>query len=193
MAVITRKNSIRYFERLINAMSIADKFYLNKNIQHQLDKVGSNKWNHIVTVNDIRGQNFTIDFTVHYNIKKNTPKIKINGWTENGVIIDDFTGFTQPGISEKFTYYSATLATHNPKKIYEWDRKAVRESAVIEQVLGIDDFNDDETVYLPIKLVHKERSVNGYHIKLPTGVVFRASIDDVDKTCIRIINRKAVK
>lgn len=193
MAVITRKNSIRYFERLLNAMSIADKFYLNKNIQHQLDKVGSNKWNHVITVNDIRGQSFTIDFTVHYNIKKNTTKIKINSWIEHGVIIDDFTGFTQPGLDARFTYYSSLLSTHNPKKIYEWDRKAVRESAVIEQVLGIDDFNDDETVYLPIKLVHKERSVNGYHIKLPTGVVFRASIDDVDKTCIRIIKRKAVK
>lgn len=174
-------------------MSIADKFYLNKNIQHQLDKVGSNKWNHIITVNDIRGQSFIIDFTVHYNIKKNTTKIKINSWTENGVIIDDFTGFTQSELSARFSYHSASLTIHNPKKIYEWDRKAVRESAVIEQVLGIDDFNDDETVYLPIKLVHKERSVTGYHIKLPTGVVFRTSIDDVDKTCIRIIKRKAVK
>ena len=193
MNKISRKDSMRYFERLNSIINDADKYHLNNNVASNLDKIGNHKWLKKVIINNVRGNSFEVEFVVTYDIPKNISHIKILRWTENGEILDNFTGFTScdNGIHARFSYYDSNLLMNTPKTIYQFERENSRENLVTEKVFGIDDMGIGEEVYMPVRLSNRIRGE--YTITLPTGTVIRVCEGDIKDTCIRVIKRKVAK
>ena len=195
MNKITRKNSMRYFDRLIGVINFADKHHLNTNIISHVDNVSNNKhkWMKKVIVNNVNGNSFIVEFVVTYNIPKNSQHIKILRWCENGKTFDNFTGFTScdNSLGTRFCLSYSSFYTNTPKSIYPFERKNSRENLVTEKVFGIDDMGIGEEVYMPVRLSNRVRGE--YTITLPTGTTIRVHEGDIKNTCIRVINRKVVK
>ena len=195
MNQITRKDSMRYFDRLIGVINFADKHHLNNNVTSRWDNVGNNKhkcmWN--VVVNNVNGNSFTVEFTVTYDIPKNSQHIKILRWCENGTTFDNFTGFTScdNSLGTRFCLSHTDLFMNAPKTIYQFERESSRENLVTEKVFGIDDMGIGEEVYMPVRLTDRVRGE--YTITLPTGTVIRVREGDIKNTCIRVIKRKIAK
>ena len=195
MNKITRKDSMRYFDRLIGVINFADKHHLNANVTSHSDNVDNNKhkWMKKVVVNNVNGNSFMVEFVVTYNIPKNSQHIKILRWCENGKTFDNFTGFTScdNSLGTRFCLSHSDLFTNTPKKIYPFEREISRENLVTEKVFGIDDMGIGEEVYMPVRLSDRVRG--NYTITLPTGTVIRVCEDDIKNTCIRVIKRKVAK
>ena len=195
MNKITRKDSMRYFDRLIWVIDFADKHHLNANVKYRGDKVGNNKhkWLEKVVVNNVNGNSFMVEFVVTYDIPKNSQHIKIIRWCENGKTFDNFTGFTScdNSLGTRFCLSHSKLCTNTPKTIYQFERENSRENLVTEKVFGIDDMGIGEEVYMPVRLSNRVRGE--YTITLPTGMVIRVREGDIKDTCIRVIKRKVVK
>ena len=195
MNKITRKNSMRYFDRLIDIINFADKYHLNTNVTFHSDNVGNNKhkWMNKIAVNNVNGNSFTVEFVVTYNIPKNSQYIKILRWFENDETIDNFTGFTScdNSLGTRFCLSHSELFTNTPRTIYQFERENSRENLVTEKVFGIDDMGIGEEVYMPVRLANRVR--NNYTITLPTGTVICVSEEDIKNTCIRVIKRKVTK
>ena len=195
MNKITRKNSMRYFERLIGVINFADKHHLNANVTSCLDNVDNNKhkWMQKVVVNNVNGNSFIVEFVVTYNIPKNSQHVKILRWCENGKTFDNFTGFTSCDncLGTRFCLSHSDLHTNTPKTIYPFERENSRENLVTEKVFGIDDMGIGEEVYMPVRLSNRVRGE--YTISLPTGTVIRVREGDIKDTCIRVIKRKVAK
>lgn len=195
MNKITRKDSMRYFDRLIGVINFADKHHLNANITSHWDNVGNNKhkWMKKVAVNNVNGKSFMVEFVVTYNIPKNSQHIKILRWCENGKTFDNFTGFTScdNSLGTRFCLSHSDLFTNTPRTIYQFERENSRENLVTEKVFGIDDMGIGEEVYMPVRLSNRVRGE--YTITLPTGTVIRVREDDIKNTCIRVIKRKVAK
>ena len=195
MNKITRKDSMRYFDRLIGVINFANKHHLNTNVTYHGDNVGNNKhkWMKKVVVNNVNGNSFMVEFVVTYNIPKNSQHIKILRWCENGKTFDNFTGFTScdNSLGTRFCLSHSDLFTNTPKKIYPFEREISRENLVTEKVFGIDDMGIGEEVYMPVRLSDRVRG--NYTITLPTGTVIRVCEDDIKNTCIRVIKRKVAK
>ena len=195
MNKITRKDSMRYFDRLIGVINFADKHHLNTNVTSRWDNVGNNKnkWMWEVIVNNVNGNSFTVEFTVTYDIPKNSQHIKILRWCENGTTFDNFTGFTScdNSLGTRFCLSHTDLFMNAPKTIYQFERESSRENLVTEKVFGIDDMGIGEEVYMPVRLADRVRGE--YTITLPTGTVIRVREGDIKDTCIRVIKRKVAK
>lgn len=195
MNKITRKDSMRYFDRLIGVINFADKHHLNTNVTSRCDNVGNNKhkWLKRVVVNNVNGNSFTVEFVVTYNIPKNSQHIKILRWCENDKTLDNFTGFTScdNSLGTRFCLSHSELFTNTPKKIYPFERENSRENLVTEKVFGIDDMGIGEEIFMPVRLSNRVRGE--YTITLPTGTVIRVREEDIKNTCIRVIKRKVAK
>ena len=195
MNKITRKDSMRYFDRLISVINLADKHHLNTNITSSCNSVDNNKhkWKRKVVVDNVRGNSFTVEFMVTYNIPKNTQHIKILRWCENDKTFDNFTGFTSCDnvLGTRFCLSNIDLCMNTPKQIYSFERESSRENLVTEKVFGIDDMGIGEEVYMPVRLSNRVRGE--YTITLPTGTVIRVREGDIKNTCIRVIKKKAAK
>ena len=195
MNKITRKDSMRYFDRLISVINFADKHHMNTNVTSRWDNIGNNKhkWMWEVVVNNVNGNSFTVEFTVTYDIPKNSQHIKILRWYENGNTFDNFTGFTScdNSLGTRFCLSHTDLFMNAPKPIYSFERENSRENLVTEKVFGIDDMGIGEEVYMPVRLSDRVRGE--YTITLPTGTVIRVREGDIKNTCIRVIKRKVAK
>ena len=138
MNKITRKDSMRYFDRLIGVINFADKHHLNANVTSRWDNVDNNKhkWNKKVAVNNVNGNSFMVEFVVTYNIPKNSQHIKILRWCENGKTFDIFTGFTScdTSLGTRFCLSHSKLCTNAPQTIYPFERENSRENLVTEKV-----------------------------------------------------------
>lgn len=195
MNKINRKDSMRYFDRLIWVINFADKHHLSSNVKSRSDNVGNNKhkWMNKIVVNNVNGNSFMVEFVVTYNIPKNTQHVKILRWCENGKTFDNFTGFTDcdNSLGTRFCLSHTDLYMHAPKPIYQFERESSRENLVTEKVFGIDDMGIGEEVYMPVRLSDRVRGE--YTITLPTGTVIRVREGDIKNTCIRVIKRKVAK
>lgn len=195
MNKITRKNSMRYFDRLIGVINFADKHHLNANVTYHSDTVGNNKhkWNKKVVINNVNGNSFIVEFVVTYDTPKNSQHIKILRWCENGETFDNFTGFTScdNSLGTRFCLSHTDLFMNTPKTIYPFERTNSRETLTTEKVFGIDDMGIGEEVYMPVRLSNRVRGE--YTITLPTGTVIRVRENDIKDTCIRVVKRKVAR
>lgn len=195
MNKITRKDSMRYFDRLIGVINFADKHHLNANVTYHSDTVGNNKhkWNKKVVINNVNGNSFIVEFVVTYDIPKNSQHIKILRWCENGETFDNFTGFTScdNSLGTRFCLSHTDLFMNTPKTIYPYERANTRETLTTEKVFGIDDMGIGEEVYMPVRLSNRVRGE--YTITLPSGTVIRVRENDIKDTCIRVVKRKVAR
>ena len=195
MNKITRKDSMRYFDRLICVINFADKHHLNANIISSCNSIDNNKhmWKRKVVVNNVDGNSFMVEFVVTYNIPKNSQHIKILRWCENGKTFDNFTGFTSCDnvLGTRFCLSNIDLCMNTPSQIYSYERTNSRETLTTEKVFGIDDMGIGEEVYMPVRLSNRVRGE--YTITLPTGTVICVREGDIKDTCIRVVKRKPVK